>query len=155
MSFMLRQIKENSINWFPHLQTVLPKLYVEGEQGPSECWVMMVVAPGRCQLLAAMVAFSPPLAILLSFSSFLVTPEVAADCFVMVSTATSRQWWGPSFFNNNGALRSVAYLGNELPLLALSPVKKRWGKREDFTWASFSLFFPDFSREFPSLFELF
>ena len=88
----------------------------------------------------AMVASSAPLALLLSLSSFLVTSGVAADGLEMVSTVTSGQWRGPSFFYNNEALRSVAYLGNELSLLALSPVKKRGGKE-----SQVGLFLPSFS----------
>ena len=47
--------------------------------------------PWTVSVSVAMVAFSAPLALLLSSSSFLVTLGVAADGLVMVSTVTSGQ----------------------------------------------------------------
>uniref|UniRef100_A0A2N9HNG7 Uncharacterized protein n=1 Tax=Fagus sylvatica TaxID=28930 RepID=A0A2N9HNG7_FAGSY len=32
------------VNWFPYLQTLLPKFHDVEEQGPPECWVVVVVA---------------------------------------------------------------------------------------------------------------
>ena len=48
--------------------------------------------PWTVSASVAMVASSAPLALLLSFSSFLVTSRVAADGLEMVSTVTSGQW---------------------------------------------------------------
>ena len=71
--------------------------------------------------------FSAPF---LSSPWFLVTPGFAVDGLEMVSTVTSGQWWGPSFFCNDEALRSAAYLGNEFFFIVLSSVMKRGGKME-------------------------
>jgi hypothetical protein len=48
--------------------------------------------PWTVSALVAMVASLAPLALLLSFSSFLVTSGAAADGLEMVSTVTSGQW---------------------------------------------------------------
>uniref|UniRef100_A0A2N9IBR1 Uncharacterized protein n=1 Tax=Fagus sylvatica TaxID=28930 RepID=A0A2N9IBR1_FAGSY len=44
----LELLKSNKIgvNWFPYLQTLLPKFHDVEEQGPPECWAVVVVVLG-------------------------------------------------------------------------------------------------------------
>uniref|UniRef100_A0A2N9J217 Uncharacterized protein n=1 Tax=Fagus sylvatica TaxID=28930 RepID=A0A2N9J217_FAGSY len=43
-----KKIKEIFSRLIPYLQTVIPKLHDEDEQGPPECWAAVVVALEWC-----------------------------------------------------------------------------------------------------------
>ena len=139
MPFMLRQIKENSINWLLYLQTVLPKLYVEDEQGLLECWAMVVVALEWCQLGRPWQPFRsfqllPCLPHYLTFPNWCCCRRSSGgfyhDCWVMrkISSLLHHEVW-----------RTVSPILEICPFSTLSSAPKR-GEKWSFTWESFPIF---------------